>query len=143
MKGDFIVLARELSDSFVVVPAAWSARSSRGRPFPGHDLGEDDQLRLHRMTKMARSGWATPAASRVIGKLEVALHSSASGPIGRLDIEHAIMGAGPCGTDFIERHRMQREACSGHARIIAQEPLVAPAVARGTHDRRARVDALR
>ncbi len=30
---------------------------------------------------MARSGWAMPAARRVIGKLEVALHSSTSGPM--------------------------------------------------------------
>ena len=30
---------------------------------------------------MARSGWAMPAASRVIGKLEVELHSGTSAPI--------------------------------------------------------------
>jgi len=32
-------------------------------------------------TTMARSGWAMPAASRVIGKFEVELHSGTSAPI--------------------------------------------------------------
>jgi len=32
-------------------------------------------------TTTARSGWAIPAASRVIGKLDVELHTSASAPI--------------------------------------------------------------
>jgi hypothetical protein len=66
--------------------AHFAAEAHRGRhgllrrSLPGDDLDEDDQLRLYGWTTMARSGCAMPAASRVIGKFEVELQSSASGP---------------------------------------------------------------